>query len=119
MTGPPAPAYFSQGVVTGFESRAASQARIKVTEAHAGGQIDPAYINNQRVIVHLPNGKGQVLLLPAGMSVSIGDRVALQGGYRNMNLPCNYVPNLITADLGPATPATPGPAGPSGAPPQP
>jgi hypothetical protein len=35
------------------------------------------------------------------MTVHLGDRVTVQGGYRNINLPCNYIPNLITADLGP------------------
>jgi hypothetical protein len=25
----------------------------------------------------------------------------VQTGYRNLNLPCNYIPNLITADIGP------------------
>jgi hypothetical protein len=37
----------------------------------------------------------------------VGDRVTLQDTYRNMNLPCNYIPNLIVGDVGPQTNAAP------------
>ena len=76
-------------------------ARIQVTEAHNGGQIDPDYFDNQRVTVRLADGEYRVFLVPKTMQVQAGDRVTVQGGYRNINLRCSYIPNLITADLGP------------------
>ena len=102
LVGPPAPTAFGQGTVISFEDRATSLARISRTEAQNGGKIDPDYIDNLRVTVRLTNGRYQVLLVPKTMTVHPGDRVMVQGGYRNINLPCNYVPNLITADLGSA-----------------
>lgn len=110
---PPAPAGFGMGTVVGFEDRATSLARIKLTEANTGGPIDPAYIDNQRVTVRLMNGNYRVLLVPTTMQVQVGDRIRFQGGFRNMSLPCNYVPNLITADLGPASPPAMGAQAPS------
>lgn len=101
LTLPPAPTGFGQGTVLSFEDRATSLARIKMSQAQAGGLIDPDYIDNQRVTLHMANGSYRVFLVPRTMHVNLGDRVMVQGGYRNINLPCNYVPNLITTDLGP------------------
>lgn len=102
MVMPPSPTGFGSGMVMSFEDRATSMARIQVTQAHAGGQIDPDYIDNQRVTVRLVDGEYRVFLVPKTMQVHAGDRVNGQGSYRNINLPCSYIPNLITADLGPA-----------------
>jgi hypothetical protein len=99
---PPAPQVFGSGMVIGFENHATSMARIQMTQAHTGGLIDPGYIDNQRVTVKIGNGHYQIFLVPRTMQVQLGDRVTVQGGYRNINLPCNYVPNLVTADLGQA-----------------
>jgi hypothetical protein len=107
LTMAPAPTGFGQGMVMSFEDHATSLARIKMTEARAGGQIDPDYVDNQRVTLHMGNGSYQVFLVPRTMHVNLGDRVMVQGGYRNINLPCNYVPNLITTDLGPPPQAAP------------
>jgi hypothetical protein len=97
-----APGETSQGVVVGVESRATSLARIPHAEAMLGGAIDPAYVNNTRFTVSLGNST-QVFIAPASIATHIGDRVLTQGPYRNPNLPCNYVPPLITADLGAAS----------------
>lgn len=101
LVGSPSPTGFAQGTVMSFEDRATSLARIQRTEAQSGGKIDPDYIDNQRVAVRMMGGRYQVFLVPKTMTVHLGDRVTVQGGYRNINLPCNYIPNLITADLGP------------------
>jgi hypothetical protein len=98
----PTPQLIGLGTVIGFEDHALSLARIQVTEAQAGGKIDPAYIDNQRIIVQRPSGQTSVFILPKGMTVQIGDRVTLQNGYRNMALPCNYIPVEIATDIGPA-----------------
>lgn len=107
LTMPAAPTGFGQGTVLSFEDHATSLARIKMTEARAGGQIDPDYVDNQRVTLRMGNGSYQIFLVPRTMHVNLGDRVMIQGGYRNINLPCNYIPNLITADLGPPPQAAP------------
>jgi hypothetical protein len=113
MVMPPSPIAFGNGVVMSFDDRAMSMARIQFTQAQTHGQIDPNYIDNQRVIVRLGSGELRVFLVPKTMQVHPGDRVTFQGIYRNMNLPCNYVPNLITADTGPAPQNTAtGPAAP-------
>jgi hypothetical protein len=96
-----APVLIGLGTIAGFEDRAASLARISVTESQSGGKIDPDYIDNQRVIVHRNNGRNQVFIVPKGMVVNVGDRVTLQDGYRNMALPCNYIPIQIASDIGP------------------
>jgi plastocyanin len=101
MVMPQSPTAFGNGVVMSFDDRAMSMARIQFTQAQTHGQIDPDYIDNQRVIVRLGSGELRVFLVPKTMQVHPGDRVTFQGIYRNMNLPCNYVPNLITADTGP------------------
>ncbi len=85
-----------------LEDRATSLARIRRNQVGFGGDIDPAYVNNQRVYVHMDGGGFLVLLAPEGMVIHPGDRVSAQTTYRNPKLPCAYVPNLITADLGPS-----------------
>jgi hypothetical protein len=77
---------------------------IESAEAQVHGLIDPAYADRSAVIVHLDSGRDQAGRLPPGLAVHVGDRVTLQGLYRNTALPCHYVPNAIIADLGPAKP---------------
>lgn len=101
LNGPLAPHPQDVGRVVAFEDRAMALARIQLTQSISHGQIDPAYVDNQRVHIDLGNGHIRVVLVPRGMTVSMGDIVMVQSGYRNMSLPCNYVPNLITSDLGP------------------
>jgi hypothetical protein len=102
MVMPPLPVALGNGVVMAFEDRATSLARIQLTQAQNKGVIDPNYIDNQRVTVRMGDGQYHVFLVPKTLQVHPGDRVSFQSGYRNVNLPCNYVPNLITADRGPA-----------------
>jgi hypothetical protein len=102
------------GTVTGFESRAVSLARIPLTEQQIGGKIDPDYVDNLRVDVHLDSGANQSFVVPREMAVRVGDRVTAQGVHRNAALACNYFPPLITADLGPAAKPASSPAPDSG-----
>ncbi len=102
LTLPAASTEFTAGSVVGFEPPAISLARIKTTEREWGGLIDPDYIDNPRVAVRLRDGAVQVFLEPKSIPVHVGDRVTVQNAFCNLNLPCDYVPPLITADLGPA-----------------
>jgi hypothetical protein len=97
-----APAAMGSGTVVSFEDRVTSLARIPRAEADIGGHIDPSFIDNQRVVVRMSDGLAEIFLTPRTMPVNLGDRVTIQGIYRNAQLPCNYVPPLITADMGPA-----------------
>jgi hypothetical protein len=96
----PQPTQRGSGTVVSFEDHTTSLRRIERTQASVGGQIDPDYIANQRAIVRVGNGRYVVFIVPKTMQVHLGDRVLVQNGYRNINLPCNYIPQLITADLG-------------------
>jgi hypothetical protein len=88
------------GVVMSFYDQATALNMIQVTQAQNHGKIDPDYVDNLRVQLRLPNGKPLVALVPKSMTVHVGDHVTFQGGYRVANLPCNYIPSLLTADLG-------------------
>lgn len=101
ISGPVAPHLMGMGRVIAFEDRPTSLARIQLTQRQSGGLIDPAYVDNLRVHVDLGNGRIRVLLVPKGMTVNIGDLITWQNAYRNLNLPCNYIPNLISTDMGP------------------
>jgi hypothetical protein len=93
---PTSPAPLGGGTVVGFEDRATSLDRIKRTRVALHGEIDPAYADNQRVVVRLDNySVPRALLVPKNMQVHIGDRIQAQDTYRNAMLPCNYIPNLI------------------------
>jgi hypothetical protein len=75
-------------------------ALIQTTQRKIGGLIDPDYADNQRVNVGLDGGVVRLVLVPKTMQVHIADTINWQEGYRNAKLPCNYIPALITADLG-------------------
>jgi hypothetical protein len=98
----PAPTSMGDGVVESFIDHATAQAMIERTQAQAGGKIDPDYVDNLRVAVRMDDGTRASVLIPKAMAVRVGDHVAVQSSYRNAQLPCNYIPNLVTADLGPA-----------------
>jgi hypothetical protein len=104
---PGAPSPLGDGTIIGIESLAAAHAEIAQREARLGGAIDPHYVGDLRALVSLTNGRLRTFDVAPGMKVHIGDRVALQDSYRNMKLPCSYVPILITADLGPASQPAP------------
>jgi hypothetical protein len=101
MQAPLAPPALGAGTVTRLLTPAMIQANIQSAQAQVQGLIDPAYADRSAVVVHLDSGRDQVGRALPGVEVHVGDRVTLQGLYRNTALPCNYIPNLITADLGP------------------
>jgi len=90
------------GTIIGFEDASAARADIPLREAQQGGAIDPQYLGDLRAMVTQREKAPRPYDVPAGMTVRIGDRVALQNSYRSKT-PCAYVPVQITADLGPAS----------------
>jgi predicted aspartyl protease len=97
---PPAPAELGPGTVTTLMTAAMVKANIEGGQAQLHGLMDPAYADRTAVVVHLDSGRDQVGRAPPGLDVHVGDRVTLQGVYRNAALPCHYIPNLVTADQG-------------------
>jgi hypothetical protein len=112
MLVPSVPGALGSGTVMAILTPDMSRANIDNAQAAAHGSIDPAYTNRVAVGVRLDSGLNQVGRLPPGLVAHVGDRVAMQTWYKNTALPCNYIPNMVTADLGPP----PGTAPPSSAP---
>lgn len=94
------------GIVTGYEGALAAQRRVAGNEANIGGPINPAFANTPRAIVQ-PDGNGQrqIVVVPPGMTVGIGDHVTFNGIHRDAGMPCGYVPPLITSDSPAGKPA--------------
>ncbi len=97
MSNVPAPA--GEGVVVKLLSRTEAMALLEQTQAQVGAPIDSVYLNNVRAILRQPDGGSATVLVPYGMVLIPGDRVAYQSSYRNAALPCSYVPNLVTGKL--------------------
>lgn len=97
---PSAPA--RQGQVVGFLSPDQADNAVQRTQAQLGMTISPDYLANQRSLIHLDGavqGSRYIYLVPQGMNVRIGDRVEVIVGRLDPNLPCHYIPALITRDL--------------------
>jgi hypothetical protein len=102
---PPAPTSLGAGTVTVLMNPAQIKANIEGGQAQLHGVMDPDYVNRTAVLVHLDSGLNQVGRLPPGQTAKVGDRVTLQSMYRNFALPCHYIPNVVTASLGPSNTA--------------
>lgn len=105
---PMAPVNMGTGRVTMFLTPDMVAANVAAAQIIAHGSIDPDYLGRMVVRVHLDSGLDQAGRVPPGLPLTVGDRVILQSWYRNWGLPCNYVPNVLTGDLGPADPEAPG-----------
>jgi hypothetical protein len=91
-----------QGQIVGFLSTDQAIGLMQQTQAELRMAINPDYIANVRSLVHLDGsveGSRYVYVVPQGMNVRIGDRVEVIGGRVDSNLPCHYIPTLITHDL--------------------
>ena len=97
MSTVPAPA--GVGVVVKLLSQAEAMTLLERTQAQVGAPIDSVYLNNVRAVLRQPDGGSATVLVPYGMVLIPGDRVAYQSSYRNAALPCSYVPNLITGKV--------------------
>jgi hypothetical protein len=92
----PAPA---PGVVVAFVSKQKAATLIMHTESLAHAQIDPDYVDNQRVVLRLSSGRRAVVLVPHDMTVTIGEAVTFTPGHASRGDKCLYVPNLIDEGL--------------------
>lgn len=88
------------GRVVGFLSRAQALALIPVTERRVNGKIEPAYVDNLRVLIHpdhWPAGRNVPVLVPQGMLVHFDEHIEAVASHASPTLACHYVPNLIIA----------------------
>jgi hypothetical protein len=94
------------GVVIGYEETLAAQRRLSANERTIGGPINPTFANTPRAIVqpegNAPGAERQIVVVPPGMTVGVGDHVTFNRIHRDAAMPCGYVPPLITSDTGPS-----------------
>jgi hypothetical protein len=94
------------GKVVGFLTPQEAQDLLQRTQTQVQAQINPAYLTNQRALITPEGTQARITaLVPLTMTVKIGDQVAFNGGYRDISLPCHYIPNLISTVVSPAPPA--------------
>jgi hypothetical protein len=94
------------GTVIGFIPHDQSLRIFSNTERNSGGAVNPAYLNDERVMVQPDpgtNGGSRNPVVPAGLTVAIGDHVTYQTPYRDPGMPCGFFPSQINANQGPAT----------------
>jgi hypothetical protein len=91
-----------RGQIVGFLSTEQANNALQYTQSQSGMTISPEYVANLRSLVHLDGaaaGSRSIYLVPQNMTVRNGDRVEVIGGRLDPNLPCHYIPNIITRDL--------------------
>jgi len=89
-------------VAVRFLTRDEAMCLLQATQAHAGMSINPAYVDNVRAVVQIGSGPAPsqtTALVPNGLTVAIGARVEVVGGYVDPFLPCHYIPDLIARVL--------------------
>jgi hypothetical protein len=103
------------GQVVGFLTPAEALNAIQRTETRAQANISPEYLTNLRTVIERDGPSGKVhdiiALVPASMTVKLGDQVAYDGLHSDPKLPCHYVPNLISRVLVPNMGQAPDTAG--------
>jgi hypothetical protein len=60
-------------------------------------RINPNYATNTEVFADTWEGKTAVLL-PAGLTVNVGDVIEFDQGHVDPSNPCQYIPNLAVSE---------------------
>ncbi len=86
------------GTVVGFMPRLLALSIVFRSEAQVHGTLEPAYMSNQRVFIH-PAHLGPrarfIAVVPAGLSVRLGERVRVAGARASHRFACQYIPSLV------------------------
>jgi hypothetical protein len=96
------PALSGSGRVVGFLTAQQAARAMQSTQFMKRMAINPDYINNTRILVHLDgslDGSRFLYVVPKGMTVWPGDLVEVAAGHLDPSLPCHYIPNLVVRDL--------------------
>jgi hypothetical protein len=96
----PTPVQFQplHGTVVGFLTREEAIAMMQRTQAALRQKISPHYVMNQRAKIHIdgsPDGSWVTVLLPKGMTATVGDHVEYLRRHDDPAAPCHYIPNMI------------------------
>ena len=110
----PDPIPRGSGTVFGFLTPQQIHTRIAIDEARLAGTINPAYRDRPRALIRVDGDPDPnhywASVVPAGMQVNLGDHVYYQTAYRDLSLPCGYIPTIITKDEGRLQQAVPPPS---------
>lgn len=91
-------AWHHAGTITAMVPRWAVVPTIFKTQNAVHGFLDPEYRADQRVLVH-PGGAGPnarlMAVVPADMTVQIGQKVEIAGAHASHRFACRYIPNLL------------------------
>ncbi len=85
-----------QAAVRGFATPAQALALVRSTQVLMDRHINPNYLANMEVFTDTWEGK-TVVVLPAGVTVNVGDMIEFDYGYVDPSNPCQYIPNLAVS----------------------
>lgn len=92
----PSQVHNTTGVVIRFmtaEQRAAATMQVL---RDTGRTIDPRYTSNVNVAVRIPGRRPLLrVVVPTGMSVTIGERINIARSHTVVGHPCTQIPNLL------------------------
>ena len=85
-----------QAVVIGIATAAQALAMTRSSQVMIDRRINPNYATNTEVFADTWEGKAAVVL-PAGLSVNVGDVIEFDEGHVDPSNPCQYIPNLAVS----------------------
>ena len=88
------------GTVARFLTQDEALRWIQETQLRSRMAINPDYISNARILVQLDGHVSGTLILyvvPQGMNIRVGDRVQVESGRVDPDLPCHYIPNHVVS----------------------
>jgi hypothetical protein len=85
-----------QAEVLGIATPAQALALIRSTQVMMDRHINPNYVANMEVFTETWEGK-TIVVLPAGVTVNVGDMIEFDFGHVDPSDPCQYIPNLAVS----------------------
>jgi len=83
-------------VVIGIATAAQALAMTRSSQVMIDRRINPNYATNTEVFADTWEGKAAVVL-PAGLTVNVGDVIEFDQGRVDPSDPCQYIPNLAVS----------------------
>jgi hypothetical protein len=91
----PAAASRQKGRVIGIATEAQALALIRSSQFMTDRRINPNYIRKQQVFAETMDGaRKSSVVLPAGLTVSVGDVLEIDSGHVDPSDRCQYIPNV-------------------------
>jgi hypothetical protein len=85
-----------QAVVIGIATAAQALAMTRSSQVMVDRRINPNYATNTEIFANTWEGKTAVVL-PAGLTVNVGDVIEFDQGHVDPSNPCQYIPNLAVS----------------------